>query len=182
MSSRKAALLVHALGDGDRAWLLGQLDPAERQRLQSLLGELGTLGIPEDPTLVDLTLARTPAPSAAPAPSDDAEHVSMAAPHRIAQALRPEPTAFVRKLLACEDWPWRDEVAAQLALPALGSFDSTQALGAASFRRHATRLLAERLRQNGAETTPVHPTTKRPDTQRSGDWRRRLPALWGKSA
>lgn len=47
-SSRKAALLLHALQEPDRAWVLNGLPAAQQDALRSLLAELRALGIPAD--------------------------------------------------------------------------------------------------------------------------------------
>jgi len=182
MSSRQAALLVHALADADKAWVLEHLPSAEQNRLQALLSELGTLGIPEDPTLIDVALTRHAAAAPVPVPTDDDSYLCGIAPGQIAQALRPESTAFVRKLLACKDWPWRVEVAAALAVPATGGFDAAQAASATAFRHCATRLLAERLRQAGAVASTLPVAARAPVARQPNTWQQRIQALWRPSA
>ncbi|OWQ46385.1 hypothetical protein CDL60_12935 [Roseateles noduli] len=56
--ARQAALLMHTLGEADRRWMLGQLDPAARAEAEQLLVELATLGVPSDPALLDAVLTR----------------------------------------------------------------------------------------------------------------------------
>lgn len=48
MAARRAALTLHALGTEDRAWVLAQLQPQQRARVEPLLGELRDLGIVVD--------------------------------------------------------------------------------------------------------------------------------------
>ena len=49
---RRAALTLHALDRGDRAWVLGQLSEGQRGLLEPLLADLATLGIPRDRALI----------------------------------------------------------------------------------------------------------------------------------
>ena len=182
MSSRQAALLMHALAADDKAWVLEQLEPDEQKQLQLLLSELGALGIPEDPAMIDIALARN-APTPAAAPTDDDSYLSGVAATDIARALRPESTAFVRKLLACKDWPWRLEVAAELAVPASRAFDAVQAADATAFRQCAIRLLAERLRQSGAPATAIRTVEGEAHGRHRGStWQQRIQALWRQPA
>ena len=57
---RRAALALHALGDGDREWLLQRL-PAARVSLQRLLVELRELGLPGDAEVIRTALSEAPA-------------------------------------------------------------------------------------------------------------------------
>lgn len=173
MSSRQAALLVHALDDADRSWVLSQLPAPQQERMQSLLSELGELGIPEDRGLVEAALSAKPKTS--PMPTDDEGFVCAVAAHEVVHALRAEPTAFVRKLLGCRDWPWAAAVAQELALPLALGGGGGPTTNAAAFRRCATRLLAERLRSAGAAPQAVDRAAAAASPQ---PWHRRLQALW----
>lgn len=53
---RRAALTLHALHRGDRAWLLQQLAPGPRRSLQRLLLELNDLRIPRDAEVIRAAL------------------------------------------------------------------------------------------------------------------------------
>ncbi len=181
MSSRQAALLVHALADADKAWVLDQLMPTEQTQLQPLLSELRALGIPEDRALIDVALSRSAPASPSAAPTDDDAYVSGVAAHDITRVLRAESTGFVRKLLACGDWPWRIEVAAALAVPDSRPFDAAHAANAAAFRHSATRLLAQRLRQGGAATAVVRVPAREPATRQPAKWQQRIQAFWRQS-
>jgi hypothetical protein len=100
---RQAALTLHALPDGDRRWILEALGPGRRHRLEPLLLELQTLGIPRDPGLVPRepsapagTTSRRPWPQAL-----EAEEITA-----LENALAVEPVAVTRMLLSIEDWSW----------------------------------------------------------------------------
>jgi hypothetical protein len=128
---RKAALLLHTLEPGDRAWLVERLAEPERTALRPLLTELGTLGIPADRGLVEEVVAVVrgapaapkagPAPDAAPpagaeeAPgAEQLRTIELADPARLAAILRGEPPGLIVKLLALRPWPWTGAVLAQL--------------------------------------------------------------------
>lgn len=64
--TRRAALTLHALERGDRAWLLGQLGDGQRALLEALLADLESLGIPRDRALIQDAMAAE-VPPAAPA-------------------------------------------------------------------------------------------------------------------
>ena len=66
MGTRRAALTLHALEQSDRAWLLGQLGPGQRELLAPLLADLESLGIPRDRALIQDALTAEPT-QAAPA-------------------------------------------------------------------------------------------------------------------
>jgi len=176
MSSRQAALLVHALGETDKAWVLAQLPTAQQQHMRSLLDELSELGIPEDRRLIDDALLKRPPTSA---PADDDSFVSAVAASEVARVLRGEPTAFVRKLLACKRWPWVAKVAEELALPAFLEPEDSHPPSDA-FRRCATQLLADRLRQSGSavDVQPVAPSA----AHETRSWLGRWQALWRTTA
>lgn len=95
--ARRAALALHALAPADRAWLLGRLDAAERDRVRALLAELDALGVRFDPADIDaLTdLADAPADAAVPAPAPDDWHALLPdEPGWVLAALGPEPGLF----------------------------------------------------------------------------------------
>lgn len=95
---RKAALALHALSPDDQAWMLAQLDPQAQTQLQPLLAELQSLGIPQDPTLIDTALqgiSITPAPEL-PQPVDW-QGVPFEA---LAKALRDEPLMVKKACLS----------------------------------------------------------------------------------
>lgn len=107
---RHAALHLHSLCPPDREWLLAQLEPARRKRLEVLLAELRTLGIPAD-------IARPEQP-AAPTTQDEAPPRAGAADLRLQQMsasdldwlavqLQEEPPQLAALVLAGRDWTWR---------------------------------------------------------------------------
>jgi len=57
---RKAALLLHAMCDADRRWMLEQVDASERARLDELLSELDALDFPSDAAFLDAVLQSAP--------------------------------------------------------------------------------------------------------------------------
>ena len=177
MSSRQAALLMHALSPSDRDWVLQRLGAAEGEQMRELLAELESLGIPEDTALVDAALD---SPSAAPSrsmPDDDETLLMQADATVLAQVLRAESTSFVRKLLAAGDWPWADELASQLSLPSSGKVAPQPAV---AFRQCATRLIARRLRENGTQTPARDMPTAAARTP--ARWIDHLGTLWRRPA
>jgi hypothetical protein len=181
MSSRQAALLVHSLSAADREWVLSRLSGAEQERLRGLLSELGELGIPKDRRLVEsaLTAAVPRAATVATMPVDDEGLVRHAGAEAIADALHREPNAFVRKLIACADWPWVDDVASRLGISPGSTPGGTAASPA--FRRAAIGLLANRLREAGvAAAMPLRPTNTATDPASSRPWMKRMQSMWRK--
>lgn len=125
---RKAALLLHALHDRDRGWLLERLPDSDRSGLRSLLAELEALGIPVDRDLLDEVIrpardagssprAAVDGPESQPkAVSEDrvrdetVRSLEQAAPDRLATILRDEPAGLIAVLLAVHPWPWKDHL------------------------------------------------------------------------
>ena len=112
--SRHAALLLHTLAPADRHWLLEQLPADERRRLETLVAELGAIGIPPAPELLDdLAPAR-----ARPAAGGQAlPGLARAAADDVAAALAGEPAELLARVMALGAWPWIDEVLARIPAP-----------------------------------------------------------------
>ena len=104
-SSRRAALLLHELDASDRAWLLEQLDPAQRALLTALLGELTALGVPPTaarggPTMSDVaTAAPRSAPAAVSPMSTAADRIMRTPLAEVVDILRREPDALVARVM-----------------------------------------------------------------------------------
>lgn len=114
---RRAALLLHAMPERDRAWLLGQLSEGERRTLSALLVELSRLGMPSDRRVLDEALAAPPPVPARPVEDDRSEpltRVREAEASRLVAALREEPPVLVARLLRIADWPWRRALLTEL--------------------------------------------------------------------
>lgn len=93
---RQAALLLHALGEEDRAWMLAALPQQQRDTLQLLLAELRELGIPRDAGLL--------APLSAEETSSPLHDLDDAALAHVSQLLQQEPQRFTSVLLAAQPW------------------------------------------------------------------------------
>jgi hypothetical protein len=112
---RRAALQLHAMAPADRAWLLASLAAARRERLEVLLQELCSLGIPADAAL--LQSEREP-PTETPSP----EHSAMERLHSLsagevawlAAHLEKEPPVLIAMLLAHQAWSWRQALVDRL--------------------------------------------------------------------
>ena len=110
IANRRAALLAHALPATDRAWLLSELRPDQREVISGLLGELRSMRVPPDPELVRELL--------------EAENLSNHEQYlqqlgadglaRLVQLLRAEPPVLVARFLQARSWPWQDAVLRQL--------------------------------------------------------------------
>jgi hypothetical protein len=128
---RQAALLLHAMRQEDRHWLLEQLDAAARESLTALLDELHHLGIPPERELLvqatqqagvlpaDAMPMRAPAASALPSDGDRelddlVRSMRAASPEAIAAVLRNEPPGLIVALLRIGIWPWTDDVLQRL--------------------------------------------------------------------
>lgn len=167
--SRRAALAVHAMSETDRAWVLGRLPVSERQTLHRLLGELKTLAIPADRSIVqemltDTTPARMRAESMVTAieVSPEQMHVQVINATDVAalrEILETEPAAVTASILRAHPWTWSAAFFEQIgaakrprieeALQALDRSDQAgaapvamnRALLAAVYRRIAARAL-----------------------------------------
>jgi hypothetical protein len=102
--ARRAALVVHALPDRDREWLLQRIAPPQRQLLEPLLQELEAIGIPRAPGLLqDMRGA-----SGGQAMEQDAQAESL---RRVLEA---EPLQLTAAILSLRDWPLAARFAAAL--------------------------------------------------------------------
>lgn len=124
---RKAALTLHALTDGDRAWLLDRLEPSQRRSLEGLLQELANLGIPPDSRLLQNAIAA--AQDGGPLPSTRTT-LSEMSPEAIQALLLGEPAGLLARVLAAQDWPWSEAF--------LRSLDASQ-------RRHVAEAMRDGL-------------------------------------
>ncbi len=142
--SRRAALLLHTVSDDDRAWLLSQMDGAERARLQGLVDELRAIGIPPAPELLDEL-----GPAVAARVRGDAGHrggLQHADPVALAAVLAAEPSELIARVIAQGPWTWTGALLARLgALQRQQVMDSLAALPPAHERTASAldaRLLA----------------------------------------
>jgi len=111
---RRAALLLHAMSAPDVAWLLQQLERDDAARLQLLLEELRTLGLPRQSDLLQQAARQqTPPPRPSTAPHDAGDLLQClrgAEVQQLAAVLRNEPPGLVARLLDSADWPWRADL------------------------------------------------------------------------
>lgn len=111
---RRAALHLHALGHGDRQWILAQLDDDQRREITACLAELRHLGIPADPSLVrEAASPREPAAQSlqqttaiGQALVDRIDRLPVPA---LVAALAAEPDAVVAALVGLHPWSWRTD-------------------------------------------------------------------------
>lgn len=114
--ARRSALVLHALCENDREWILQRLPAANREMLRNLLGELAELGIPSDPSLV----APFEAVGGAANGRDTGAVRSLCAkvarlePEQLAPVLRDEPPQLIAAFVQLYAWPWRDAFIQQL--------------------------------------------------------------------
>lgn len=106
---RRAALLLHGMDAGDRAWTLGRLSAPERAEIEPLLRELEAMGVPADAAWVQEGLVdeRPPLDAAATSPR---QRIEAAAAEHVMAALAAEPPALVERLLALGPWPWQGQL------------------------------------------------------------------------
>lgn len=108
---RQVALLLHGLTDQDRSWLLGQLEPDQKDHVMDLLTELRELGMPADPGIAEkaLSSASNDAHAVPVNPARDArDQLRAADASTIHRVLAGEPLLLVAMLLAAEPWPWTE--------------------------------------------------------------------------
>lgn len=111
--TRKSALLLHAMAQADREWVMAQLPEAERATLVALLAELESLGIPADRALVAEVVNTVREPEESAAPSREAalvREIALADSSHLSALLRDEPALVLAHLLRIADWPWRAEL------------------------------------------------------------------------
>lgn len=126
-SLHQSALLLHAMTASDRDWLLARLDQSDRERLQVLLDELESLGIPADESILHQALASVHGEDGHDADQQrqtpvfdhtdsDAvmERMLTAGPEQLAAVLKAEPDLLIARFLGTHPWPWREEVLARL--------------------------------------------------------------------
>lgn len=199
---RQAALLLSAMSEHDRAWLLAQLPATDRATLLPLLGELEVLGIPVDEELLRAVRTgadpRTRLPGHGQADTSDEDAILCASPVALAGVLLHEPVELTAQLLRIRAWPWQGEILKLLpAAKAAGirtrlerhppSPRSDAGEGVVSSREpwqtSLMRLLQERLGEasfadaTGADGIASHDVEPVRSTRRSAWWQR-----WGRAA
>ncbi len=121
---RRAALLLHAMSDADRGWLLANLPDSQRAELGALLEELAQMQIAPDPTLLQRAIGKPQAPAAPTRPATPARprHLSDrdflmeltgTQVRALAAALASEPALLVARCLQIQPWPWHEALLAQ---------------------------------------------------------------------
>jgi hypothetical protein len=105
VAARRAALTIHALGEEDRAWMLGQLQPRQRAVLEPLLGELRELGVQADRSALEQIESDSPASVTAAARLGRLGRPEI---RRLARLLEQEPPQLTRALLSAGDPAWRN--------------------------------------------------------------------------
>jgi len=136
---RSAALLLHAMPQDDRAWMMAALPNGQRDSLAPLLDELESLGIPGDPGLIE-ELATSEEGIAVPAPrwpqQLDAGEVVV-----LCDVLAGEPLGLSRFLLAMQSWSWAPHLQArraalQLVIPGRSSAPCLEEAVLAALKSH----------------------------------------------
>ena len=108
--ARRAALLLHTVSAEDRAWLLSQLDAAHRMRLQELVDELRSIGIPPAPELLDELGPVGPRADDAPAQCG----LRQADGAALAIILAAEPAELIARVISLGPWSWTGALLARL--------------------------------------------------------------------
>ena len=108
---RCSALMLHALPEEDRRWMLAALSRADAERLLPLLRELESLGIPRDASLVPNPGERPNEAGHWPQALDTGERDALL------RVLAREPHGVARQLLSLRAWSWTPVLAAGMAAP-----------------------------------------------------------------
>lgn len=104
---RRAALALHALSAHDRQRVMAKLSPSFVNALQPLLDELDALGIPKGrPWVADDAIV----PSPSSPHTADARKLWALAADQVLALLTDQSLDTVAVIVACTDWPWRDQV------------------------------------------------------------------------
>lgn len=152
---RQAALLLYAMNEADRAWMLSQLSKDERAVIAPLLSELVSLAPDVDRTWMAEVALNTP--TAALGLQD---LLASADADMVALALRNEPPSLVRLVGSLSAWPWREAVLAQLLAPEEGGYRTDTVVDgpsevAPALAEAVMRRLVERLTGSAQMRTPV---------------------------
>lgn len=107
---KRAALVLHGLQAEDRAWLIAQLDEAQREPLKKSLGELAALGVPRDASLLHAVL---PQETSGDEESASHERLMRASAPMVLAALQGQAVEAIAMLLRVQPWPWREAVVQQ---------------------------------------------------------------------
>jgi hypothetical protein len=126
ISTRRAALMLHAMQPVDCAWVLRNIPTGQSARLRTLLEELRSLGIPADPSLLTEPIkAQHKSPPGEEEKSAGFENHAAARPDDFRESpgehsldvahvdvllaiLKQESAALVARLLSVRAWKWRD--------------------------------------------------------------------------
>ena len=160
---RRAALLLHAMAEVDRAWMMGQIAPAHRAAVAGLVAELDALGFPADPALLEESLAglaaNPPRAAAHAGASDRATAVvarfSAAEAHR---RLAAEPDALVALVLAAGAWSWESAFLGRLGEARAGAVRALAAAAAPVPAALAEALLAALASSGATDGAPRGPS------------------------
>jgi hypothetical protein len=99
---RRAALLLHALPPAARQEVIAKLDADESARLEPLLAELTTLGVP--PSLGQ------PLQRIATATATPQERAAQLSANHVVERLRDCSSTTTARLLCAAQWPWKSQV------------------------------------------------------------------------
>jgi hypothetical protein len=100
---RQSSLLLHALNEPDRRWILARLPARDQRILREHLTELRILGIPAD---FEIAEAATASPRSARAGRNPLRTATVSQMRAI---LIDEPVWMLRHLLALDNWSWKQD-------------------------------------------------------------------------
>jgi hypothetical protein len=149
-SPRRAALLVHAMSEGDREWVLGALPPHQRVELEILLDELRELGIPPDDALLREVFEAAVAQTVPATPVDRLYRLPADRVPALARVLQKEPPRLVATLLALRDWPWRSELLRSLPAQLAAQFGASSQARAPALQEAVCDAVLRQLDSNPA--------------------------------
>ncbi|MGC3963595.1 MAG: hypothetical protein QM803_09790 [Rhodocyclaceae bacterium] len=112
-NSRRAALLLHAMGEFDRQWTLARLAPSDRSNMDALLAELRELGIPADKSLIRTALEDGARSNGSLAQVVE-DPIAAASPDIMVELLRYESQRTIALVLSLQEWSWRQAFLARL--------------------------------------------------------------------
>lgn len=168
---RSAALLLHTVAAEDRAWLLAQLHEDDRARLQGLVDELRTIGIPPAPELLQELAPGKAAPRAEhPAVASGLRHADADA---LASVLSAEPAELIARVIALGPWPWTGALLARLGamhrqevMERMAALPKEPGRVPCAFDLRLLELVEARLTQ----ASPVRPATTAAARSGNGHW------------
>lgn len=104
---RKTALCLYSMHRADRDWVLEHLPFEQQKRLQAMLDELKTIGVPNEPALFPMLELNKRKPVSDPGHSETINFIDNASWQRVSAVLDGEPYSVYAFIVGCRQWAWQ---------------------------------------------------------------------------